>query len=702
MNWEVFDLSIEALKALVLVCITIFLVWAGRHRNWGQQGWKRIVAGFALLAFAAVLDLTDEFSGLERFVIIGDTEVQSFLEKVVGYSGGYLLLLSGLLSWIPTLNKLTERLTQQVGERTVELHRVQKFTEAVLEQGHDLVVACNVDGRITLSNQSSDNQLGAIPGLSLEQWAHTCPLAPVNSTTPLSLEHSPLRRALRGETIDKEEFIVQKQGADPRTLLISGRPIVDDMGIQQGAMISAYDITQRKQFEEQLRHQASHDGLTGLPNRFLLNDRLSQMINQAQRNNTRVAVMALDLDQFKAVNDNLGHAAGDQLLEQVAQRLTEAVRDSDTVARLGGDEFAVLLALAPNKDAFDPLVAARRMLKRLSQPFWLSGNEKVAIGASIGIAYYPNDGTEVATLLRNADAAMYQAKVGGRNNFVCYNTELNSSTQEQFALENALVHAFENKQFAVYYQPLLQASSGRIIGVEALLRWHHPEKGVIPAAEFISLAERSGFIVTLGEWAMRTACAQLRDWQQQGLPLQRVAVNLSERQLHQPDLVDRIRRILHETQLPARSLELELTENILIQSDELMLKLLEDLRQLGVQLAIDDFGNGYSSLAYLRQFPVSRLKLDREFVSSIPRDTVLSQAIITLAHSLRMGVVAEGVETEAQRRFLKEQGCDELQGYLLASPLPAHELEQHFQFATTTSTALNAKNHPWDSKPKPA
>ncbi len=676
MNVDTFDVTIELVKALMLLWIIRFLLHTGKKRHEGQKGWNLILAGFFLLLFATLIDITDEFPELTQFVVIGDTEIQSFLEKLVGEGVGILLLLSGLLSWIPTQQQMTGRLHQQVRERTSELLKAKIFTEAVVEQSHDLVVACNIDGHITHSNNRDQGDLlRATPGLTLEEWSRHHSSYAADGVTPLSLEQLPLYRALHGESIVAEEIMIREQEQAPHILLISGRPIHDEAGNQIGAMISAYDITAQKQLEEQLRYQARHDYLTGLPNRLLFHDRLAQALLRSRRNKEPVAVMMLDLDRFKEVNDSLGHAAGDLLLEQVTRRLQQCMRDHDTLARLGGDEFAIVLT-PPRQDVpFAPLSVAKRILKQLTQPFWLH-EQRIRISVSIGIALFPENGQTSETLLLNADAAMYQAKAEGRNTYHCYQPELNQEALARLTLENDMAQALEQNQFSVYYQPLVQSANGRCVAVEALLRWQHPVRGPIPTTEFIPLAERSGLIVPLGEWVLRTACSQLQRWQQQGLPLLRVSVNLSERQLHQPDLSERIARILQDTRLPAGSLELELTESMLIQDSEAMLTLLDSLRQLGVQLAIDDFGTGYSSLSYLRQFPVSRLKLDRSFVQDLPQDTVLSQAIIELAHRLHMKVVAEGIENEAQRAFLAAHGCDELQGHLFSRAVPAEELVQ--------------------------
>ncbi len=691
MDWESFDFAIEVLKAVVLLFITVFLLWAGREQNRKQHGWNRIVGGFALLTFAALLDISDEFAGLAQFIVIGDTAIQSFLEKVIGYSCGYLVLLSGLLSWIPTLNQLTERLQQQVEERTTEFIKSKKFIESVLQQSHDLIVACNNNGQVTLSNNKTANNHFTFPiGLTTEEWADLYQYYSADGVTPLAMQQLPLYRALQGEIIDHQEIVIKKQQMT-RTLNVSACPILNAQGEQLGAMLSAHDISAQKQLEEELRYQATHDNLTGLANRTLFNDRLTQGGLRVRRNNTQLAVMMLDLDKLKKVNDRIGHSSGDQLLIQVAKRLSETLRNSDTVARWGGDEFAILLELEPEQAEYETLRIARRILEQLSQPFYF-GEQQVLISASIGIVYYPKNGDDIQLLVRQADAAMHQAKAAGGNSFYYYHSQLMAQAMSRLALENALHKAFEKNQFVLYYQPLVQACNGRCIAVEALLRWQHPERGLIAPQEFIPLAERSELIIALGEWVIRSACIQLRSWMQLGYPIQRVAVNLSERQLRQPGLVESIELILQETQLPACSLELELTESMLIEDSESMMILLNSLRQLGLHLSIDDFGTGYSSLPYLRKFPIDRLKLDRSFVNDIPLDTTISEAIIDLAHRLRMKVVAEGVENQVQMDFLKARGCEELQGFLFSKALPPAELEKWLHASQTIKPTAESEN----------
>jgi diguanylate cyclase (GGDEF)-like protein len=450
-------------------------------------------------------------------------------------------------------------------------------------------------------------------------------------------------------------------------------------GGRYAGMGTGYDlmktITERTQAN--LYSLAHFDALTGLPNRLLFLDRLSQTMAQAHRNERLVAVMLLDLDRFKAINDTLGHTMGDLLLKSVAERLVGCVREDDTVARLGGDEFTIMLPEIHHIQG--AATVAQKILDALAQPFFLDGHE-LFVGVSIGIVLYPFD-EDLNVLLRNADIAMYEAKQHGGNAYQFYTAEMNTATLERLSLEGALRRALARGEFELHYQPQVDLARGEIVGVEALLRWRHPDLGLLGPMEFIPLAEENGLIVPIGEWVLRTACAQVRAWQEAGLRPIRVAVNLSVRQFYQKDLVEIVARILEQTGVDSRYIEFEITESCLMQNTQAMVALLTELNRLGVRFSIDDFGTGYSSLAYLKRFPIDTLKIDRSFVCDIgtdPDDAAIVKAIIALAHSLEMRVVAEGVETPEQLHFLRTHGCDEIQGYLISRPLPADEVARQF------------------------
>jgi len=421
----------------------------------------------------------------------------------------------------------------------------------------------------------------------------------------------------------------------------------------------------------QLRHLATHDALTGLPNRILLDDRLAQAIAHADRDGQQFAVLVLDLDRFKVINDSFGHHAGDELLNEVARRLSGLVRNIDTVARVGGDEF--VLVLGPASERGEAEQVGQRAMTALQAPVRISGVD-IHISPSIGIAFYPADATTASILIARADAAMYCAKQQGRSNVQCFAPGMDTTTRERVQLESDLHHALRLRQFEVYYQPKADAASGILHSAEALIRWRHPERGLVLPAQFISLAEECGLINSIGEWVLREACRQCKTWQRDGLPPLRVAVNVAASQFRQGHLLEVIRRALDDADLEARYLELELTESAVMTNPEESAAILEQLSRMGVLVSVDDFGTGYSSMSYLRRFPIDKLKIDRSFIKELTtraEDASIVQAIISLAHGLQLKVVAEGVETTEQLEFLKSLGCDQYQGYHFSKPLPA-------------------------------
>ncbi len=427
----------------------------------------------------------------------------------------------------------------------------------------------------------------------------------------------------------------------------------------------------------QLRHLASHDALTGLPNRMLLDDRIAQAIAHSQRHSHEFAVLVIDLDRFKLINDSLGHGAGDELLREVAQRLKSAVRAVDTTARRGGDEFVVLLD-GPLTHA-EAVEIGTRAIKVMEPSLRLLGID-VHISASIGIAFYPRDGASVDTLLARADAAMYSAKERGRNNLQCYAEGMSTMTQDRVKFESELHEALRNRQFELHYQPKVDTLTGRVNSAEALIRWRHPQRGLVPPNEFISIADECGLLDAIGEWVLFEACRQAKAWQCEGLPSLRVAVNLAPSQFRFANLVDQIRRALEASGLNPQLLEVELTETAVMSDAEESIQILETISRMGVLVSVDDFGTGYSSMSYLRRFPIDKLKIDRCFVDQMtrrPEDASIVQAIISLAHSLHLKVIAEGVETPEQLALLAELGCDQYQGFHFS---PALEPTQFLAF----------------------
>ncbi|MBF2049941.1 MAG: EAL domain-containing protein [Elainella sp. C42_A2020_010] len=440
-----------------------------------------------------------------------------------------------------------------------------------------------------------------------------------------------------------------------------------------GRVWSFRDVTERLQTEAKIRYQASHDLLTGLPNRMFFNQRLADALAEAIRQQKLLAVMFIDLDRFKLINDSLGHAAGDQLLQEVAQRLRTCLRKHDLVARWAGDEFTLLLTDINCVE--DAVTIAQKILWAMKADFELEGH-RLHISSSIGIAVYPNDGEDAETLLKNADAALYRAKDSGRNGYHLYTSAINSETSEWLALESHLHRALERREFVLYYQPQVNVVTGEITQMEALLRWQHPEMGLVSPAKFIPLAEENGLIVPIGEWVLRTACAQTCAWQAAGLPPVRIAVNLSARQLRQPNLVEMVAQVLSDTGLAPRYLELEITETTVMKNVELTKTILCELHRMGVSMAMDDFGTGYSSLGYLKKFPFNTLKIDQSFVRDLttdPNDKAIVAAIIAMGRVLNLKLVAEGVETKVQEHSLLSLDCEEMQGYLFSPPLSTEE-----------------------------
>jgi len=439
-------------------------------------------------------------------------------------------------------------------------------------------------------------------------------------------------------------------------------------------VIAHEEITERKAFEAHIEYLATHDALTGLANRVLLSDRLTQAMRQARRRNSRLALLFLNLDRFKDINDSYGHTIGDALLQAVAQRLSGLIRSADSLGRLGGDIFVILLV-----DVGDPQNVggvARKILDAFSTPF-IIGERRMYISASIGATVYPEDSDDdIELLFRNADTAMYRAKEASGNTFQFYSADMSIRAIERSSLDSALRQALVRQEFELYYQPKVSLHTGRIVGAEALLRWHHPEMGMVAPAVFIPLAEETGLIVPIGAWVLQTACAQNRQWQDQGMQPICISVNVSARQFRHADLVDTVARVLRETGLDPGHLELELTESLMMENAAQAVEKLKILKGMGVGLSIDDFGTGYSSLSYLKRFPIDTLKIDRAFIRDIVTDqddAAITRAVIALAHNLNLTVIAEGVETEAQLLFLSEHGCDEMQGYYFSRPVPAAE-----------------------------
>ncbi len=481
---------------------------------------------------------------------------------------------------------------------------------------------------------------------------------------------------------DIDHRIVLPNGAD-FTVHLQAEAVFDDQLKALSIVGTAQDISERKRSEREIHRLAYYDSLTGLPNRVLFKDRVAQALLHARRYKTTVATLFLDLDRFKVINDTLGHNIGDLLLKHVADRLAESVRHSDTVgrsveteeqhslARLGGDEFTVLLTNL--HDVQDAGLVARRVLDALAKPFSIEGHE-IFVTASIGISIFPVDGDSVDSLLKNADSAMYHAKEQGRNNFQYYSNAMNAAATKRLELEGELRHAAERDEFVVYYQPQVDLHTGQVIGAEALVRWHHPERGLLAPEEFLPVATETGLIRIIDEWVLRTACRQNREWQDRGFPAIGISVNVSNSLFHGSTLLESVKEALAATGVSPNNLNLELTESIAMRNVEASITMLHSLKGIGVRLWMDDFGTGYSSLSYLQRFPINVVKIDQSFVRDLLTPNCpmpIVRAIIAMVHSLRLTVLAEGVEQEGQRTILLDEGCDYAQGYLFGRPMPA-------------------------------
>jgi diguanylate cyclase (GGDEF)-like protein/PAS domain S-box-containing protein len=637
------------------------VVMMRRLRDW-RLGFLAVVLGavdFYELYLLFVFNLSKPFS------ITGpDTDLYWMIESILTF-----------LAVLFVIRIITER--RDVEER---LEAKEQEYKSLYDQNPDAVYTLDLTGRILNSNPACLAVLGYAAGdIKGGRITHLIRDEDMDRTVHL------FEQAVAGEPQNYEIGIHHKNGQAVQ-LNVTNVPIVVN-GKVVGVYGIAKDITERKDAEQRIRHMAFYDTLTNLPNRVLFEERLRMELSQMQKIERQLAVMFLDLDRFKFINDTLGHAVGDRLLQGVTQRLLSIVETCDTVSRISGDEFAIILPDRAGAQEAGQL--AQQILAGFTQPLMVDGIELFTT-ASIGISVYPDDGTDSATLIKNADMAMYRAKELGRNNYQMYTLSMNAHSEERLSLESDLRKALDRDEFVVYYQPQINVHTGELIGVEALVRWNHPKRGMISPGDFIPLAEETGLIVPIGEWVLRTACAQVKAWKESGFPQLRVAVNLSARQFLREDLVEVVARALHDTELAPQYLDLEITESMTMHNVDRAIMILHGLKNLGVHISLDDFGTGYSSLSYLKHFPIHMLKIDQSFVRDIttdPDDAAIASSIIALAHTLNLHVIAEGVETEEQLAYLTGHGCHEMQGYLFSPPVPVAKFEDllHFFYRTESN-----------------
>jgi diguanylate cyclase (GGDEF)-like protein/PAS domain S-box-containing protein len=639
-----------------------------------EQTWDVIIADYSLPKFSAIhaLNLLHE-KGLDiPFIILSGTIGEGTAVEAMKAGAHDYIMKGSSARLIPAIERELREAGSRATRRRAEeaLRENERRFRSLIERSSDIITVIDRDGTILYESPSIERLLGRTPGeligTKLQQHIHPDDVAAV-----LEEVERPSR-----ESVQSVEFRFRERGGGWRSLEASVNHLLDNPDIA-GVVLNCRDITARKQDEATIRHLAYFDALTGLPNRLLFNDRLAQALAHARRRGAPgVAIMFLDLDRFKTINDTLGHGAGDELLRASADRFSGTLREEDTVARLGGDEF--LFLLQGIDDVESAARVAQKILDVFNTPFLVLDHELHAT-ASIGISMFPLDGTDGETLIRNADTALYRAKEGGRNRYQLYAPAMNAVALKRLVLENSLRHAVDRNELLLHYQPLVSLENGDPVGVEALIRWKHPELGLVSPAEFIPMAEETGLIVPLTRWILRAACAQMKEWQQSGIEIETVSVNVSARRFNDCNLPAMIGEVLRSTELDGRYLSIEITESVMMESADATINTLQQLKKFGIKISIDDFGTGYSSLSYLKRLPIDTLKIDQSFVRDIPSDSddaAIAILIIAMAHNLKLSVVAEGVETREQMSFLQSKRCDIMQGYLISRPLPAAEITE--------------------------
>lgn len=586
---------------------------------------------------------------------------------------GFNEMLSQIQLRDATLEEHRKNLQILVKQRTEELRKISDRLVLHFQQLPFAVIDWDVDFRVVDWNPAAEKIFGFTKEEAVGKRGDELILSvnePAGSNVWSSLLDGNGGEYSLNENITKDGRVIVCEWHNTR--------LIDENNQLVGIASIAEDVTEQKKIEQKLQYLAYYDELTGLPNRALFKDRLEIASHRADRNHTLIGIVFMDLDFFKTVNDTLGHGVGDILLQAVASRLKSSLRRSDTVSRFGGDEFAVLITDLHEAEEIEYIL--QNVYDQFTAPFEIL-EHVLHVSLSIGYCFYPLDATDSEMLLRNADAAMYYAKESGRNKYCRYQSEMTSYIQDELKIQNELITALKNGEFLLYYQPQLNLKSGIVSGVEALIRWNHPERGIVSPVEFIPIAEKTGLIVPIGEWVLRTACQQLKHWNDQGIHSFIMAINLSSRQFREENFFNKTIDIFHEIGIDMNDIELELTESILIDDTAKIFNILSAFKGFGIHFSLDDFGTGYSSLSYLKHFPISKLKIDQSFVKNITTnrsDSTLVKAIIAMGRALNLTTIAEGVELEEQLDFLRQEGCDEIQGYFLGRPMPASQFEVFF------------------------
>ena len=643
------------------------------ERALDEQEWDVVIADYSLPSFTALdaLGIVHR-RGLDLpfLVLSGTIGEETAVEAMRAGAHDYIMKGSSA-RLIPAIERELREAEKRAGGRRAEeaLRNSERRFRALIENSSDIITVLDAGGRILYESPSAERLLGhaagALIGMELTDQIHPDDRHAVATAIELSS---------RAPGPMMAEFRMREPNGEWRSLQASVSNLLDNVEVR-GIVLNARDVTGRKQDEEMIRHLAYFDALTGLPNRMLFDDRLAQALAHSRRRGARgLAIFLLDLDRFQTVNDTLGHGAGDELLRAAAARFSNVLREQDTVARLGGDEF--LFVVSELDDAESAALVAGKILAELEAPFSISGHD-LHLTASIGVAMFPQDGSEAAALIRDADTALHRAKKQGGNRYQLYDPTMNAIAFRRLVLENSLRRAFEREELRLHYQPLVSLQDGTFVGVEALIRWQHPELGLVSPAEFIPLAEETGLIVQLTHWVLKTACAQMKAWHDAGLELSSMSVNVSAQRFGTANLPEAVREALTSAGLDGKHLCIELTESVMMENPEQTIATMQELKQLRVKISIDDFGTGYSSLSYLKRLPIDTLKIDQSFVRHMPADSddaAIALLIISMAHNLNLSVVAEGVETTEQMESLRSQKCDVMQGYLVSRPVPGVEM----------------------------